>query len=551
MDNLEDMILNIEKVFAYLKNKKMLQRKENNPNREIIIIQYDTSYDETPSFDDTSSNGSSSDETYYEDSTKKSKITARKCPIKELLKSKILNLDHPAGIFVNHRTSLFECDFVLLDSKLESIKSTMDISFSLGSAEEVDNLKILQSCNGLLLCSGSALPAFNMLHRGRNFLHSFGGSVGSNNPIDDICSREFTIYGMMKGRYVRTVSYLVNTDGFMTSLSERWSIRSTVWSIGLGEREEDSFLIPDLTQENPRWITPLVPLRKLIMLGSCSLEMVCFCVLTGRGLLFITSVVLRMAFDPRKSFDYKVVQAGRTPCNIEIQIYSSETGNWSLCMDCFNYFICDHFDSAIYWNDAFHWLETNNRQLKNYKLNIEYHDYSIITTIQIPHGLHRGRNFLQSFKGNSNDLVLILMEIPQMLHLEGKFFESHGFLLLVCRDDISSIKITNYGMMKGCSVWSVRYLVNIEEFVNPLPERWSIRSTVWSIGLGEREDDSFLVINLYRKVVKYNLISKTINEIFNIGCNQMHDDDDDDDQFIPTFLVDLNVYDFIPSFVSV
>ncbi|GKB40673.1 protein BCCIP [Tanacetum coccineum] len=94
----------------------------------------------------------------------------------------------------------------------------------------------------------------------------------------------------------------------------------------------------------------------------------------------------------------------------------------------------------------------------------------------------------------------MLMEIPQMLHLEGKFFESPRCLLLVCKDDISSREFTIYELMKGCSVWSVRYLVNTEELMNPLPKRWSIRSTVWSIGLGEKEEDAFLVINLSGKV---------------------------------------------------
>ncbi|GKD39609.1 reverse transcriptase domain-containing protein [Tanacetum coccineum] len=201
-------------------------------------------------------------------------------PIFTLNRSKIPNLDPHAGLFVNHLRSLFECDFVSLDSRLDSRKSTMDNSF--GSAEEVDHVRILQSCNGLLLCA--------------------------------------------------------------------------------------------------------------------------------------------------------------------------ETSNWSLWRDQFNYFSCDHFDSVIYWNDAFHWLETENRQLKHYKLNIEDHDHRVITTIETPHGLHRGRNFLESFGGSSDDPILMLIEIPQMLHLEGKNFESCGCLILVCRDDIGFREFTIYEMMKGCSV---------------------------------------------------------------------------------------------------
>ncbi|GJV96320.1 hypothetical protein Tco_1547897 [Tanacetum coccineum] len=131
--------------------------------------------------------------------------------------------------------------------------------------------------------------------------------------------------------------------------------------------------------------------------------------------------VFRLAFDPRKSSHYKVVRAGGEAGETWIQIYSSETGNWSFCKDQFNYFSFDHFESAIYWNDAFHWLKG-------------------------------GRNFLESFGGPINDPILLLMEIPHMLHLEGKFFKSCGCLLLVCIDDIGSIEFTIYEMMKGSSV---------------------------------------------------------------------------------------------------
>ncbi|GJR20809.1 hypothetical protein Tco_0969336, partial [Tanacetum coccineum] len=118
-------------------------------------------------------------------------------------------------------------------------------------------------------------------------------------------------------------------------------------------------------------------------------------------------------------------------------------------------------------------------------------------------------------------------------------------------DDIGSIKFTIYEMMKGPSVWSVRYLVNIEQLMNPLLEGWSIQTSVWSICSGEGEEDAFVVINLSRKIVKYNLISKTNTEIFDTGSDQMDDDDDDAVVFIPPFEVDPNLYEFILSLASV
>ncbi|GJX82553.1 hypothetical protein Tco_0332034 [Tanacetum coccineum] len=79
-------------------------------------------------------------------------------------RSQITEVDPPVVLFVNHIKSLFESDFVLLDPKLQSKKSDMDRSFTLGSTEEADNVKILQSCNGLLLCGGSRLLVFDYVY---------------------------------------------------------------------------------------------------------------------------------------------------------------------------------------------------------------------------------------------------------------------------------------------------------------------------------------------------------------------------------------------------
>ncbi|GJT74287.1 hypothetical protein Tco_1041012 [Tanacetum coccineum] len=283
---------------------------------------------------------------------------------------------------------------------------------------------------------------------------------------------------------------------------------------------------------------------------------------------------LRLTFDPTKSPDYKVVRAGRNSCEIVIQIYSLESGNWTLCRERFTYFFFVHFDSEIYWNDALHWLETENRQLTHYKLNIKDHEHPIITIIQIPQD-HEQPIITTMLP------MIISIRIPHMLHLEWKLFESIGCLVLVHRHCIGSSRFTIYEMRKGCSVddfgssefticemmkgssvWSVRYHVDTDDFMTLLPEGWSIWSTVWSIVLGEREDDSFLVINLSGKVVEYNLISKNLREMYDMGSNQLTDDYHDG-FILPGFIlpfamydmrpkqVDHKVYEFIPSYASV
>ncbi|GJV52698.1 hypothetical protein Tco_1448439 [Tanacetum coccineum] len=185
---------------------------------------------------------------------------------------------------------------------------------------------------------------------------------------------------------------------------------------------------------------------------------------------------LRLTFDPIKSPDYRVVYVRNKSCKIVIQIYSLEIGNWSLYRKRFTYFFFVHFDSAIYWNDGLHWLETENRLLTHYKLNIKDHEHLIITTIQIPQGLQQGRHFFESY-GNMLPMI-IGIQIPHMFHLEGRLFKSRVCLVLVRRDYIGSSEFTIYEMTKGCSVWSIKYIVDADDFMTPLPEGWSIRYIV-------------------------------------------------------------------------
>nr|GEX35155.1 hypothetical protein [Tanacetum cinerariifolium] len=106
--------------------------------------------------------------------------------------------------------------------------------------------------------------------------------------------------------------------------------------------------------------------------------------------------------------------------------------------------------------DDKHAVETRprvNREVKHCKINIEDNENPIPTRLEIPHGLHMGRNFLESFGGHCNDPILLVIKIPSMLHLEGKIFESCGYLLLVRKDDIGFTQFSIYEMTNESSVW--------------------------------------------------------------------------------------------------
>ncbi|GKB38257.1 receptor-like serine/threonine-protein kinase SD1-8 [Tanacetum coccineum] len=87
-----------------------------------------------------------------------------KSPAFTFKRSQIRSLDSPVGLFVNHIRSSFNCDFVSLDPRINSRKYTIENSFTLGSIEEADKVKILQSCNGLLLCIGVRRHAFDYVY---------------------------------------------------------------------------------------------------------------------------------------------------------------------------------------------------------------------------------------------------------------------------------------------------------------------------------------------------------------------------------------------------
>ncbi|GJS53998.1 hypothetical protein Tco_0627360 [Tanacetum coccineum] len=268
--------------------------------------------------------------------------------------SQITKVDPPVGLFVNHIRSLFESDFVPLDPRLRSKKSAMDRSLSRGSTEEADNVKISQSCNGLLLCGGSGMPR-----------QANGASAGT----------------------VLTTSVLI-----------------------------------------------------ILIMQYIGME-------------------------------------------------------------------------------ELHWLRTENRLI-----------------------------ILMAYTGSTADTHTM----SYFVNLGMEYCLCGVGFCFVCLDDFGSSDFTIYEMMIVCSVWTVRYRVHTDDFMTPIPEGWSIRSNVWSIILGEREQDSFLVM-LSGKVVQYNLISKTLYEIYDCGSNQLDDnhDDNDDDELFQQFQAEHNVYEFIPSFASV
>ncbi|GJV27200.1 hypothetical protein Tco_1383648, partial [Tanacetum coccineum] len=204
---------------------------------------------------------------------------------------------------------------------------------------------------------------------------------------------------------------------------------------------------------------------------------------------------IKLIFDPTKSPHYKVVHARLVTDDngvgsyILIETYSSETGNWSVCADQIpSYNSFNGFEDGIYWNGAVHWLGHVYGPSLHSRLDILV-DHPVLTTIKLP-GM-----------------------VDVNLCFNRKLFESRGCLLLACKGYPHSPQLHILEMRNVYSGWLLTYLVNLDDLISS----WGIHSSVWCIVLGEREEDSFMVIESYGKVLQYKIVLNTVHTLFDFG----------------------------------
>ncbi|GKC50750.1 hypothetical protein Tco_1073495 [Tanacetum coccineum] len=206
----------------------------------------------------------------------------------------------------------------------------------------------------------------------------------------------------------------------------------------------------------------------------------------------IISIGIRLVFDPTKSPHFKVVHVGLKTdydfddCDgyhdvgyhdngdgsyLQIETYSSKIGSWSVCVNRFDLKRFNGFELGIYSNGVLHWLNFEDGRYWHVKLDILV-DLPVLTIIQLP------------------------------VKLDGELF----------RD-----------LKNGYSEWSLKCLVNLDDTMMPLPKEWRIHSRFWCIALGEREEDSFMVIKSIAKVLQYKILLKTVRTLFDFRSIDTHE----------------------------
>nr|XP_043608553.1 F-box protein At5g07610-like [Erigeron canadensis] len=209
---------------------------------------------------------------------------------------------------------------------------------------------------------------------------------------------------------------------------------------------------------------------------------------------------MKLAFDPVKSFHYKLVYAEDIhtpigPSYFQIQTYSSQTGVWTVSKEQFSLQSFLGFYRGIYWNGAIHWLDTTKGGL-HFKLDIQH---LLLTTLQTP--------------------VTMGMEV----HYDHKLFVSSGYLILICMVSGQRRKLNVYDMRKGNSRWLIKYVVNLDDVMTLVCATWRMFGnkqgcfSVRCIVLGDKDEDSLIVMDVFGIVIEYKIKLKTVRKIDYLG----------------------------------
>ncbi|XP_073131249.1 F-box protein At5g07610-like [Henckelia pumila] len=202
---------------------------------------------------------------------------------------------------------------------------------------------------------------------------------------------------------------------------------------------------------------------------------------------------MSLAFDPTKSPHYKVVcvrsfETESGQYRFQIQSYSSNTGPWRVCGEPFTAEAT--FENGVYFNGAIHWIKTGVGD--SLYFDIENQALETMQMPPIPHGWDWRDNFYLG--------------------------ESCGHLYYI---DIrgSKIEFDVHEMKRDHSGWFVKYHVDFAPVVAAYPtmirddydptDWYYYAFSIFSLVGDGGGDDSFLVLQIPGKILRFNLDSKT------------------------------------------
>ncbi|KAK1362948.1 F-box domain containing protein [Heracleum sosnowskyi] len=219
-----------------------------------------------------------------------------------------------------------------------------------------------------------------------------------------------------------------------------------------------------------------------------------------------------LSFDPSKSLNYKVIGLVSRPRSQALDerdfyIFSSETKAWKSSVQSFTSDPGMYFNDGVYWNGCMHWLSTLHRDLEP--------DSSVSVCLYFNVDEERVGTFPGPPIGEFEEGSLYFGES-----------EGHLHVIEAC-PMVSSLSV--YEMKSDYSMWFVKYQIDLDPIFRAFPEIKDITSfeyqfyyAVKVFSLIRREnfhEDSFLVLEIPGKVIRYNLMDRSFKLIWDFGVD--------------------------------
>ncbi|KZV13782.1 F-box protein-like [Dorcoceras hygrometricum] len=204
---------------------------------------------------------------------------------------------------------------------------------------------------------------------------------------------------------------------------------------------------------------------------------------------------INLAFEPVKAFHYKIVSVRslESDSSFKIIVYSSETHSWQEQSHPFT--SAASFDKGVYWNGAIHWMDTVGNAESLY-FNVATKALRNTPSLPLTYTTRCKRD---NYFGESCD------------HLH--FIDMRG----------PRVKLVVYELERDYSGWFMKYQVDLSAVVvaNPTmalrrgnPMFWcGFVFEVSAVIRGEEDEDSFLVLQIPGKMVRFNIVHKTFEDL--------------------------------------
>ncbi|KAK9051325.1 hypothetical protein SSX86_027952 [Deinandra increscens subsp. villosa] len=211
-----------------------------------------------------------------------------------------------------------------------------------------------------------------------------------------------------------------------------------------------------------------------------------------------------LAFHPTDCVHFKLVCIRSVVPNgklFQIQVYSSDTGKWKISCESFSNSMT-YRHSGVYWNGAIHWSPSCHNPLY-FKIEGER-----LHTLPLPGNV-------ASFGGYYDGAI------PKY------FGESRGHLHLVeTANHENRLHLNVYEMSIDHSGWFVKYQVELDELPGAFPKMMNsylppsspyyYEFDVFDVVRGEKEEDTFMVVRIPGKIIRYNVYDKSFKEVSNL-----------------------------------